>query len=383
MADYTVAFSGLDNLLSSLTANTASNPYSISITGLTAANIEDGYQTGTLGDKLYYLSDKYLDLSETEFPSGLTNCYRTFYGDKTLIISPTIPSTVTNLAQAFYNNQTLKTVTLNIRDFTNVNVSRIFEKCSVLESVYVPSAAAKNSLINKLTAGTDYPSGLDMNSIIKVTAESVEFNDLNTYLQNKETNTVQNPYSIDIVGLRRRDLRSSEISGTLGYILKQNPTKYVDLSGTSLFDKILVLDDAFNGCVNLIASPSIPSKVESIIRTFYGCVNLTTAPTIPDSVTNIKQTFYGCTSLTAIPSLPDNLTNMEEAFKGCTSLVTPNSIPNNVINMKGTFSGCTSLTTMWSIPSAVINMEETFYNCTALTTAPSIPSSATNIKNIF
>ena len=280
MADYTIAFSDLSTRLDELPANTVDTPYSIIITGLTGANVTDGYQSGTLGDTLYYKRNKYIDLSETQLPTGIS-LYRAFWGDDGLVVSPTIPASSTNLEQLFNSCDNLKSVIFEIENFSSLNTTKIFYGCTSLEDVYVPTAAAKTSLINKLVADTDYPSTLNLNTIVKISAEKTTLSDLNSLLQGKAANNSSNPYQINVVGLRRKDLKSSETQGTLGYILKQNPNKYVSLDPTTL-----------------------SNKIKDLNYTFYNCATLVEAPKIPNNVTNLEGAFFGCTSLAGISEIP-------------------------------------------------------------------------------
>jgi len=68
MADYTVAFSGLNSLLQGLPANTVNTPYSIIVTGVTDSDVDCvPSQEGGLGYILDQNPTKYVDLSENDF----------------------------------------------------------------------------------------------------------------------------------------------------------------------------------------------------------------------------------------------------------------------------------------------------------------------------
>lgn len=106
---------------------------------------------------------------------------------------------------------------------------------------------------------------------------TVAFSDLNTWLSNAAANTADTAYSLNVTGLTESNIKFSDTTGTIGYVLKSNSTKYVNLSDTV-----------------------IPSSVIYMYYTFFGCTSLVTAPAIPSSVTDMTSAFYGCTSLTSV-----------------------------------------------------------------------------------
>src|SRR5574344_1110577 len=212
---------------------------------------------------------------------------------------------------------------------------------------------------------------------------TVAFSDLNTWLSNAAANTADTAYSLNVTGLTESNTKYSYTTGTIGYVLKSNSTKYVNLSDTVIPSSVTNMYGTFYGCTSLVTAPAIPSSVTNMYGTFYGCTSLVTAPAIPSSVTNMYYTFYGCTSLVTAPAIPSSVTNMYYTFYGCTSLVTAPAIPSSVTNMTFTFYVCTSLVTAPAIPSSVTNMTYTFYGCTSLVTAPAIPSSVTDMAGAF
>ena len=102
---------------------------------------------------------------------------------------------------------------------------------------------------------------------------TVAFSDLNTWLSNAAANTADTAYSLNVTGLTESNIKSSDTTGTIGYVLKSNSTKYVNLSDTVF-----------------------PSSVTDMTRAFFGCTSLVTAPAIPSSVTDMTAAFYGCTT---------------------------------------------------------------------------------------
>src|SRR5574344_253879 len=178
---------------------------------------------------------------------------------------------------------------------------------------------------------------------------TVAFSDLNTWLSNAAANTADTAYSLNVTGLTESNTKYSYTTGTIGYVLKSNSTKYVNLSDTVIPSSVTDMFSTFYGCTSLVTAPAIPSSVTNMYGTFYGCTSLVTAPAIPSSVTNMYYTFYGCTSLVTAPAIPSSVTNMYYTFYGCTSLVTAPAIPSSVTNMTFTFYGCTSLTSVYKM----------------------------------
>src|SRR5574344_340047 len=129
---------------------------------------------------------------------------------------------------------------------------------------------------------------------------TVAFSDLNTWLSNASANTAYTAYSLNVTGLTESNTKYSYTTGTIGYVLKSNSTKYVNLSDTVIPSSVTNMYGTFYGCTSLVTAPAIPSSVTNMTFTFYGCTSLVTAPAIPSSVTNMYGTFYGCTSLTSV-----------------------------------------------------------------------------------
>ena len=132
---------------------------------------------------------------------------------------------------------------------------------------------------------------------------TVAFENLDTWLQNQSVNTADTPYELNITGLTKENVGLSNNTGTLGYILKQNNNKYVNLSYTIL-----------------------PTSVTDMSMTFSYCTSLTQAPVIPNSITDMGMTFFYCTSLKEITLFEADLISLvnnnkaEYCFWNCTSL---------------------------------------------------------------
>ena len=209
---------------------------------------------------------------------------------------------------------------------------------------------------------------------------TVAFEDLDTWLQNQPANTVDTPYELNITGLTIENLLSSSDTGTLGNVLKNNNSKYVDLSNTSLPSNITYpngLSGTFMYCKSLVYAPVIPNTVNSLRNTFYQCSSLKTAPNIPIGVYNMDGTFYKCTSLTITPSIPNTVWNMGQTFGSCTALIKVVNIPTSAKDISGVVANCVSLQeislfeadleTILSEPSSLYKSSSAFYNCPLLT----------------
>lgn len=159
---------------------------------------------------------------------------------------------------------------------------------------------------------------------------TVAFSDLNTWLQNQPANTVDTPYELKVTDLNTSDIGKSSVTGTLGYILRQNNTKYVDLSETLIPNDVTTMDAVFQSCKGLVNAPAIPNGVTSMRDSFNGCTSLVNAPAIPNSVTTMGYAFHGCTSLVNPPVIPNSVYYAPSAFQGCTSLAYKPIIPNSV-----------------------------------------------------
>jgi len=256
------------------------------------------------------------------------------------------------------------------------------------------------------------PSHTRTRSITTVTFDSIA--SLGTYLSNRSANTTATAYK---VSLNVSNLGGSyATSGSLGYALNANITKYVnlDLSG-STFTEIGTY--AFYSCTSL-TSITIPDTVTSIgLGAFQSCTGLTSI-TIPNSVTSIGDSaFDRCTSLTSI-TIPDSVTSIQNgAFAYCTSLTAINVdaentayssqdgvlfnktkttlivcpagktgtyiIPNGVTSIgQNAFNQCAKLTSI-TIPEGVTSINGNyFFECSSLTSI-TLPSSITNISGAF
>ena len=159
---------------------------------------------------------------------------------------------------------------------------------------------------------------------------TVAFSDLYDWLDNQPDNTADTPYELNITGLTVSDIRSSSEEDSLGQTIKKHPSKYVDLSATSIPNGVTSLSSAFEDCFSLVTAPVIPDSVTNMDYTFQSCTSLVNVSVIPDSVTDMYYTFYGCTSLINAPFIPNGITNMAFTFGNCTSLAYKPIIPNTI-----------------------------------------------------
>lgn len=142
----------------------------------------------------------------------------------------------------------------------------------------------------------------------------------------------------------------------------------------------------FENCVNMTASPTIPSTVVDMDWAYRGCESLASWPTLPAGLQSMYQTFYGCEAIptsAANLTIPSTVKNMKSTFNRCSNLVTPPAIPNAVTNLSYCFVNCESLETPPTIPASATLLYQMFYGCTALTRAPEIPANVTSIGYMF
>lgn len=202
---------------------------------------------------------------------------------------------------------------------------------------------------------------------------TVAFEDLDTWLQNQPDNTVDTPYELNITGLIASDIGASTASGTLGNIIRNNSTKYVDLRSTSLPSGITEINSLFLNCVALVYSPSIPTSVTSFSKAFQNS-SLKLVPTLHEGITVLKWAFEN-TLITVCPELPSTVTDISSMCYKCYNLVTPPSvIPESVTHMNLTFAYCSLIVNPPLFPSNVFYVEKTYRGCTSLAYKPIIPS---------
>jgi len=174
---------------------------------------------------------------------------------------------------------------------------------------------------------------------------------LQTYFNNLPANDRNNPYIIKYNGTLGGDPLTT---GSLGYIIRQNITKYVtiDLSGSTM---TVIEANAFSGCSNLV-SIIIPQGITTIGGSAFAETGITSV-TIPASVTTIGTYAFSAGYLTEIIVNPLNtqysslngvLYNKTQTELVCYPRGKTSSsftIPDTVeVISTGAFSNCSNLT---------------------------------------
>ena len=213
-------------------------------------------------------------------------------------------------------------------------------------------------------------------------ATQIAFSDLNDWLIAQEENTPQTAYELEITGLTVSDIGGSGEDGTLGNILMNNDTKYVDLSATEIPSGVEDMTFCFFDCVTLVKSPVLPDTVTVMENCFQYC-SLVDAPVLPSAVENLNYCFYGCENIVIPPVIPATVTTMYACFYDCKAMIQAPEIPSGVTNWSGLFENCISLTIPPEIPSGVTAINDAFSGCTSLTQVPEIPSTVRDMRYTF
>ncbi|MBO7486173.1 MAG: leucine-rich repeat protein [Spirochaetaceae bacterium] len=131
--------SQLSQYLAEQEPNTPATPFYIKVTSLTTDNYTD------IKPALIANRDKYVDLSTTILPSGITNLETCFYDCTTLTKAPVIPNGVTNMERCFDDCSAL--VQAPVIPNTVTNMYMCFDECSSL----VQAPVIPNSVNNMVT----------------------------------------------------------------------------------------------------------------------------------------------------------------------------------------------------------------------------------------
>lgn len=134
IAAHTVAFSDLSTYLASLPSGAdRDHPYKLNITGLSASDVyNDGNSSTNLNNALK-TAGRFIDLSGTTLPSGLTLLQNAFAGNSYLVGAPSIPSGVTNMGGCFNGCSNLKIPPASIAN-TVTGMASCFWDCYRLET---------------------------------------------------------------------------------------------------------------------------------------------------------------------------------------------------------------------------------------------------------
>lgn len=329
-----------------------------------------------------------------DIPSSCNYMSATFY-ECTSLTEAHISNSLRYMAQCFAGCTSLQkanippTYIAENETWYPVNISNTFNGCSSLVEVSIS--------LTKLPIGTQFSIGNHQSTFNNCSNLSTFYSDqpyelkqwltdnksdlkLSKNISNYYFRLLSSPAKISINKLNDELLALSENTGSEAYcikitelqstsdiatILKDNSTKYVDLSSTELA-KNTNMYQFFKDCTTLVAAPVIPKGVTELNGTFSGCTSLVEPPVIPEGVTNLSNMFYHCTALTNAPEIPNGVIDMSATFDYCVSLRSAPTIPNSVTNMIGTFSVCSSLLFVPNIPNSVVCMEKTFQECTSL-----------------
>lgn len=251
-----VAIEDLSDWLAEQSQNTASTPYEIEITGLKVSDFNTP-NNNPIRTALLENTDKYVDLSATYLPIGITslgdeNIGGAFYECITLIASPFIPNGVTNLTRAYGNSGIIYPPLI---PSSVTNVSSIFKGCTSLETAPV------------------LPEG--------ITNLDYSFSDTAITLPPVIPNTV------------------THMEGTFTYC--ENLTEAPEIPSG-----VTDIDYCFEGCTLLETVPNVPASVKGLFQAFKNCSALEEITVFEVDLDDIgdgvfaEECFSGCTSLTKI-----------------------------------------------------------------------------------
>ncbi len=458
---YSVSFSELPDLLNTLEQNTRDTPYKLDVTGVTADDLGSSGTTGTFG---YYIRNTslFIDLSPTTLPA-LSFMTESFSYCATLVkapdvagaymrytffrsgieVTPTItctseifqslegcfaecthlkhaiaPASLSSYGDSFFHTfhgcTALEDITFTKTPDTSSGSDGVLADCTSLRLISVSNSSMQTSMKNFLTSqqtNNSFPSAINVNSVVLLTTYdvvtdtyTVPFSELATLLNNFPQNTVDTPYKLNVTGLVASNINSSGTSGTFGNIIKENLTKYVDLSNTVL-PSVTDVSYAFSACTNIILAPQVTSGTRGLQNWFSNCTNLKVTPELPNTILSMRNAFEYCSNLETITNIPTSVTYMESCFRSCEKIHYSPSIPASVRNMSNCFayadlyetpvmaSGVTDLTSCFShnenltkantIPTSVTNMSSCFNQCTSLAIVENIPRQTTRIDYCF
>ena len=141
---------------------------------------------------------------------------------------------------------------------------------------------------------------------------------------------------------------------------------------------------AFENCMNLNSSLSLPSNLKRIEnRTFNAC-GFSGGLTIPNSVTEIgEKAFYNCTGFNGTLTLSNKLETIgESAFNGCTGFTGSLKLPSSLTDIGyGAFMNCKYFTSLELSNALSVIPEYAFKGCEGLSGSLVIPNSVTEIGN--
>ena len=429
-----IPISNLENTLSVIETNTISTPYKIKITELTTTEIENKSIQYALTRNAS--KNKYVDLSETIIPSGVTalvqqfstcitmikspklpqgvvNLTKTYMGCYNLIEAPLIPDTVenmeytfmdchtglvsppvipegvTNLKHCFYNCRALLTPPQIPASATNITY--MFYGCWALTQAPIipPTTLSMEGVFRDCRALTQSPNIPP--SVRYLTYCFYGCTSLTTF----KTETFDSSIIISYNSVFGDCTNLTEFYCNTPYELKT----WIDTIHTA--SSYNFPNDVANCHFYLYSEPAEISKTS-----FNNDLSALTANTVstpfqikvtgltPQDVESSAQggsagtlgsflianpTKYVDLSETVMP----NATNLTSTFENCVTLVDTPDLPNTVTVLDSTYKGCTNLTEAPAIPNVVTEMPNTFTGCLYIESVDNIPSGVTDLTECF
>lgn len=332
-----VAKENLSTWLSSHPTNSADTAYEIEVTGLTVTDSD----IINLRSALINNSAKYVDLSYTTLPTGLTDLSVAFINCYSLVKTPIIPEGVYNLHGTFEN-------CINLLEASDIpssasRIDNLFSGCPSLSVVkqkrlnFTPNMTngAFGGCISPIKFYTDEPYELknwfntaDIGSHVaasdctfKLYSSPVTFVEIPITKFANELGALSNTGHGEIYKIKITELTTNVQGQTvldISAVLLNNTSKNVDLSETITPEGETSFEGAFKNCQTLIGAPSIPDTVTNMEECFYNCLLLTKVKYVPPSVTNLIRAFYNCYYLSEISDFRVPLdvlkTNAENCF---------------------------------------------------------------------
>ena len=132
----------------------------------------------------------------------------------------------------------------------------------------------------------------------KITVIDVPIGNLSQWLTDHGTNTVDNPYRLNVTGITS----TTEMNTLKTIVTSTHTDKFIDLSRTTLPGSVANWADAFHYGNHITALPSIPNGVTTLNNCFDQGENTSyiSGPAvikIPASVTSLRKAFYKCKAL--------------------------------------------------------------------------------------
>lgn len=297
---YTVAFSEVTDLLTSLEQNTVDTPYKLNVTGLIASNVYLSTASSTncsaFGNAIKG-TGKYVDLSPTTIPSTsyMRSCMT---GVTELVVAPTPHSNCQYFEYAFEYCANLVAMPTLPNNTNNLNYA--FCACSSLTEV--SNIPANVRYMQHCFQGCD------------------NLETMPTFLNTGATLDLTNCF------------------------MNCEKLKYTTTIPTGARSMV----ECFAYCLLLEETPEMGNGATDLTRCFLHCTSLKKANLLPTTVTNMTGCFYECTLLETVERVPRATTYIKECFYGCSALERINLWNYNSVSTgdnysKDCFTDCDSL----------------------------------------